>query len=103
MKTNDGTSAEKGRRITVDLTSAAADEVDRLKSMTGLTTADLFRSAFSLFRIYVEAKSRGQQLCIIDPENDNAVRTRVELPVVVPPATVHSHPYDLGKGVHSER
>lgn len=102
MKSQAGGS-EKGRRITIDLTSAATDELDRLKTMTGLTTADLFRTSFSLFRIYVEARSRGQQLCIVDPENDNAIRTRVELPVVVPPAQVHSHSGDLPKGVQSER
>lgn len=95
--------AEKGRRITIDLTAAATDEVDRLRQITGMTTADLFRNAFSLFLIYVEARSRGQQFCIVDPENENAIRTRVELPVVVPPAKPTSQSAKTSKGVHSER
>ena len=73
----------KGRRVTIDLTVAAAQEVDRLREATELTTADLFRNAISLFRLYVEAKSLGHQLCIVDPHNENATRTRVELPVFI--------------------
>ena len=82
MSTENQAEATKGRRVTVDLTSAAANEVDRLRSMTGLTTADLFRHALSLLRIYVDVKERGQELCILDPE-EKEVRTRLELPVVV--------------------
>jgi len=74
--------AAKGRRVTIDLTPAAATEVDRLRNMTGLTTADLFRHALSLFRIYVDVRERGQQLCILDPDK-NEIHTRLELPVVV--------------------
>jgi hypothetical protein len=73
----------KGRRVTIDLTAAATQEVDRLREITGLTTSDLFRNAISLFRLYVEARSRGHQLCIVDPQNENAIRTRVELPVFI--------------------
>lgn len=73
----------KGRRVTIDLAVAAAQEVDRLREITGLTTADLFRNAMSLFRLYVEARARGHQLCIVDPQNENAIRTRVELPVFI--------------------
>jgi hypothetical protein len=72
----------KGRRVTIDLTAAAAQEVDRLREGTGLTTADLFRNALSLLRIYLQARERGEELCVIDP-HDNSVRTRIELPVVV--------------------
>jgi hypothetical protein len=74
--------AAKGRRVTIDLTSVAANEVDRLRSVTGLTTADLFRHALSLFRIYVDVRERGQQLCVLDPDKDE-IRTRLELPVMV--------------------
>ena len=73
----------KGRRVTIDLTAAATQEVDRLRETTGLTTADLFRNAISLFRLYVEARTRGHHLCIVDPQNENAIRTRVELPVFI--------------------
>ena len=73
----------KGRRVTIDLTAAAAEEVDRMRGLTGLTTADLFRNAFSLFRVYVQARERGQDMCIVDPHDENAIRTRLELPVVI--------------------
>lgn len=72
----------KGRRVTIDLTPAAADEVDRLRGVTGLTTADLFRHGLSLFRIYVDVRERGQQLCIYDPDK-KGIDTRLELPLEV--------------------
>ena len=75
----------KGRRVTIDLTAAAAGEVDRLRELTGLTTADLFRNAFSLFRIYVQARERGEEMCIVDPDDNYAIRTRIELPIVLSP------------------
>jgi hypothetical protein len=83
MKPHSGAEAEKGRRITIDLTPAATDEVDRLRQITRTTTADLFRNAFSLLRLYIDARSRGQQLCVLDPGDENAARTYIELPIVV--------------------
>ncbi len=72
----------KGRRVTIDLTAAAAQEVDRLREGTGLTTADLFRNSLSLLRIYLQARQRGEEFCVINP-HDNSLRTRIELPVFV--------------------
>jgi hypothetical protein len=72
----------KGRRVTIDLTPAAALEVDRLREVTGLTTADVFRYALSLFRIYVDAKRRGHELQIVDLTG-NQPDVRIELPVAV--------------------
>ncbi|HUY92822.1 MAG TPA: ribbon-helix-helix protein, CopG family [Pirellulales bacterium] len=72
----------KGRRVTIDLTPAAAAEVDRLKEVTGLTTADIFRHAISLFRIYSDARARDQEFRIVDPLNID-VQTRIELPIHV--------------------
>jgi hypothetical protein len=72
----------KGRRVTIDLTTAAASEVDRLRVITGLTTADIFRYALSLFRIYVDAKQRGHESVIVDPSG-NSRDVRIELPVPV--------------------
>jgi len=82
MSSESETTVSKGRRVTIDLTSAAATEVDRLRDATGLTTADIFRHALSLFRIYVDLRKRGQELCILDPR-DKETRTRLELPVPV--------------------
>ena len=70
----------KARRVTVDLTPAAVQELDRIKKSTGATTADLFRYAFTLLRIYVDEKDRGRELRIVDPSNDG-IQTRIELPI----------------------
>lgn len=72
----------KGRRVTIDLTAAAAKEVDRLRAITGLTTADVFRHALSLFRIYVDAREQGEEMCLRQRGKDE-VTTRIELPVIV--------------------
>ena len=71
----------RGRRISVDLTATAAHEVDRLRAITELSTADIFRHALTIFRLYVNAKQKGQQLIIADPKNQQ--NTLVELPVLV--------------------
>ena len=73
---------DKGRRVTIDLTPAAAREVDRLKQITGLSTADIFRHAITIFRIYVDAKKRGAEMLIIDP-GEEQTKTRLELPISV--------------------
>ena len=76
----------KGRRVSVDLSPAAAGEVDRLRSITTLSTADLFRFALSLLRIYVEARRSGQHLCIAGLNDERP--TRIELPFPVPVESV---------------
>jgi len=73
----------KGRRVTIDLPSTAAREVDRLRSVTGLTTADLFRYGLALARIYLDAQQRGMELRLVDPDKTDVV-TRLELPVIPP-------------------
>lgn len=73
---------EKGRRITIDLTGAAVSELDRVKKATGLSTADIFRYAFTLLRIYVQAKASGQEVRIVDPKGV-VTPTRLELPITV--------------------
>jgi hypothetical protein len=73
----------KARRVTIDLTPAAASEVDRLRQMTGLTTADIFRHALSLFRIYVDAAVDGKDLELADKKNDKLPKTRIVLPLQV--------------------
>lgn len=78
--------SKKGRRITVDLTPAATAEVDRLRSVTGLTTADLFRHALTLLRIYVQAKEKNQQVHLVGPKPDD-LPTQLELPVPLSPGT----------------
>jgi hypothetical protein len=79
----DSNADTKGRRITIDLTPAAVTELDKLRVLTGLTTADLFRYAFTLLRIYVQAKEEGQEVRLVDPKGGGTT-TRLELPITVP-------------------
>lgn len=72
-----------GRRVTVDLTAAAGAEVKRLQGITGLSTADIFRFALNVFRIYVDARQQGQHVYLID--EGTADKTRLELPITVAP------------------
>jgi len=68
------------RRITIDLNDESASEVERLRELTDLTTAELFRHAFNLIRIYVRSRQQGSDLCIIDPNGRDRV---IELPFLV--------------------
>lgn len=73
-------STKKGRRVTIDLTPAATREVDRLRRITGATTADLFRNAMTLLRIYIQAEIEGKDLRVLDPKHGQ-VQTRLVLPL----------------------
>ena len=73
--------AVKGRRVTIDLAPASAQEVDRLRVITELTTADLFRYALALVRIYVDAHQQGLEVRLVDPAKPEVV-TRLELPMI---------------------
>ena len=72
----------KGKRVTIDLTSSAVEELDRIKQLTELTTADLFRNAFSLLRIFVDERCDGNKLAIVN--DHDKITTKIELPIVVP-------------------
>lgn len=86
MGTENTQTQPKGRRVTVDLTPAAAAEIDRLRNVTGLTTADIFRYALSAFRIYIDAKQRQKEVRIVDRKGDEP-DLQIEFPVHVFPAT----------------
>jgi hypothetical protein len=73
----------KARRVTIDLTPAAATEVDRLRELTDLTTADIFRHALSLFRIYVDAVREGKELELTSKKGGKEPKTRIVLPLQV--------------------
>jgi hypothetical protein len=72
--TREKTTPQRGNtRAAVDLTPAAATELDRIHDLTGMNTADIFRTGLSLLRIYVNIKRDGGHLCTID-EYDRVVR-----------------------------
>ena len=59
-------------RIAFDLTPAMAEEVERIQSVTSLTSKpEVFRRAFTLLRIHVEAALRGREIFMVDPDRPN--------------------------------
>jgi hypothetical protein len=69
------------RRVTIDLTEDTSDEMNRVRELTGLSIADIFRHAFTLLRLYVDAKASGKQLRIFDPKNPRE-HVQIELPTI---------------------
>lgn len=68
-----------GRRITVDLTHEAAEEMDRIRKEYGLSVSDVMRSGFTLMRIYLEAEKQKHQMRIVDPK-DPTCHTLIVVP-----------------------
>lgn len=64
----------RGRRVTIDLTPAAAEEIERIAELVGVSVPDVFRQSFGLFRLYVNAKKNGEQLAIVDKNDPNKLR-----------------------------
>jgi hypothetical protein len=69
-----------GRRCTVDLTPAAAQEVDRICGMFSLKIADLFRYSLLLMRIYADAVQEGKQMRLVSRKDPHEIQV-VELPL----------------------
>src|SRR5262249_9832058 len=60
--------SETGTRVAFDLTPAMAEEVDRILAVTDLgSKPEVFRRAFTLLRIHVEAAIRGREVYMVDP------------------------------------
>ena len=70
----------EGRRCTIDLTPAAAEEVDRICKMFDLKIADLFRYSLLLMRIYADASGEGKQMRLVNRKDPNEIQV-VELPL----------------------
>ena len=69
-----------GRRCTIDLTPAAAEEVDRICNMFDLKISDLFRYSLLLMRIYADATREGKQMRLVNRKDPNEIQV-VELPL----------------------
>jgi hypothetical protein len=57
-----------GERVTVALTARVSRELDRLKSLTGLSKTDLVNRALSLYLFVEEQRTEGRQLAVYDPD-----------------------------------
>ena len=55
-------------RITVALTTRVSGELQRLRTMTGLSKTDLVNRALSLYLLTETQRQRGQHLAFYDPE-----------------------------------
>ncbi|MDB5338840.1 MAG: hypothetical protein JWN70_4459 [Planctomycetaceae bacterium] len=69
------------RRVTIDLTEEASAEIERIRAVTGLTIADIFRHSFTLLRIYLEAKDEGKLMRIFNPKKPRD-QVQIELPTL---------------------
>ncbi len=68
------------KRCTIDLTTSAAAEVERMQAIFELSVADVFRYSLWLMSMYAEAISEGREFATIDPENPSD-RQRIQLPM----------------------
>jgi len=79
---------KKGRRVTIDMSPAAASEIDKIVELTGGKTSDLFRQAFSLLHMYVNAILQGKEIMIVNPNRRDEPPVKVELVFHTPIASL---------------
>ena len=70
----------RGKRVTIELTESAAEELNRIATLAGTSLPDLFRHSISLLRIYVDAKQTGKELAIIDKSGEQIRQLVLPLP-----------------------
>lgn len=59
-------------RVAFDLSPAMAREVERILAVTDLgSRPEVFRRAFTLLRIHVEAAEQGREVFMVDPKRPN--------------------------------
>ncbi len=58
--------------VEFNLTPAMVEEVARIAGITDLgSLPEVFRRAFTLLRIHVDAAARGREVYIVDPDHPN--------------------------------
>ncbi len=56
-------------RVGFNMTPEVLKEVERIIEISDLVSkADVFRKAFSLLRIHINAAAKGQEICRMDPK-----------------------------------
>ena len=74
---------EGSTRVAFELTPAMADEVERIMAMTDLPSRpEVFRRAFTLLRIHVDAASQNRDIYMVDPAHPGE-RYLISLPFTV--------------------
>lgn len=72
-----------GRRVAFQMTAAMSAEVERIKLVADLISVpDVFRRAFTLLRIHVDAAQQGHQIFQVDPRSPQE-RFFITLPFAV--------------------
>ena len=69
-----GQTQDKGEtevRVSFVLTPAMSEEVKRIAEMTGFSKPEVFRRAFTLLRIHVDAAADGGQIYMVNPDQPN--------------------------------
>lgn len=68
------------KRCTIDLTTSAAAEVERMQEIFDLSVADVFRHSLWLMSTYADAISAGREFASIGPGDPND-RQVIKLPI----------------------
>jgi len=72
------------QRVAFDMSPALVKEVDRIRELTSLCSrAEVFRRAFTLLRIHVDAATKGREILVMDPDRPNE-KYFIVLPFHVP-------------------
>lgn len=72
MALDDKVPESKGIRVTIDLTSEANLEIERLAEARGISTPDLFREALSFYRLIVNEFEIGAKVYSERPSGKKA-------------------------------
>ena len=72
MTLDDKLPESRGKRVTIDLTPAANQEMERLAVARGISTADLFREALSFYRLIVDEFEIGARIYSERPNGKKA-------------------------------
>lgn len=76
-----------GRRIAFQVTDAVQEELSRIRDISDLTSdPEVFRRAFTLLRIHVDAARKNKEIYLVDPRN------RDEKYIITLPFTVKRDP-----------
>ena len=60
------------KRVAFDMSDRMTAEVDRILTVTDLASKpEVFRRAFTLLRIHVEAAQCGREVCMADPDHSS--------------------------------
>lgn len=93
----------QGRRCTIDLTPAAAQELDRICGTFNLKISELFRYSLLLMRIYRDAVLEGKQMRLVSRKDPNEIQV-VELPLfAILPNSAESVNAEETNGARTER